>query len=131
MISALTLLLLCQLAGEIVARLLSLPLPGPVIGLVLLAAGLAVRGKVPDNVRAVATGILRNLALMFVPASVGIITQTHVLAANGPALALALVVSTVITMAVTALVFRWATLRANPGYSARSGPDSGNGKDAD
>ncbi|PTW61520.1 putative effector of murein hydrolase LrgA (UPF0299 family) [Breoghania corrubedonensis] len=122
MIPALTLLLLCQLAGEVIARLLSLPLPGPVIGLVLLAVGLTIRGKVPDNVRAVATGILRNLALMFVPASVGIITQTHVLAANGLALTVSLIVSTIVTMAVTAFVFRWATMRANPGHDAGGDP---------
>ena len=118
MISALTLLLLCQLAGEVLVRLLSLPLPGPVVGLVLLAVGLGIRGSVPDNVRAVATGVLRNLALMFVPASVGIITQTHVLENNGLALTVSVIVSTLLTMTVTALVFRWATLRANPGREA-------------
>ncbi|WP_321502991.1 CidA/LrgA family protein [Breoghania sp.] len=111
MIAALTLLLLCQLGGEIIVRLLALPLPGPVAGLILLATGLAIFGRVPENLRSVSTGILRNLALMFVPASVGIITQMDRLQAYGVVLAVSVVVSTLAAMAVTALVFRWATLR--------------------
>ncbi|WP_300467156.1 CidA/LrgA family protein [Breoghania sp.] len=52
MIAALTILLLCQLMGEIIVRLLSLPLPGPIAGLVLLAVGLSIRGNVPENAEA-------------------------------------------------------------------------------
>ncbi len=111
MIAALTLLLLCQLGGEIIVRLLALPLPGPVAGLILLAIGLAIFGRVPESLRSISTGILRNLALMFVPASVGIITQVDRLESYGMVLAVSVVVSTLAAMAVTALVFRWATLR--------------------
>ncbi|WP_319773203.1 CidA/LrgA family protein [Breoghania sp.] len=111
MIAALTLLLLCQLGGEIIVRLLALPLPGPVAGLILLAIGLAIFGRVPESLRSISTGILRNLALMFVPASVGIITQVDRLESYGLVLAVSVVVSTLAAMAVTALVFRWATLR--------------------
>ncbi len=53
---------------------------------------------------------------MFVPASVGIITQVHVLEAHSLALAASVVVSTILAMTVTAIVFRWATLRATPGH---------------
>ncbi|WP_321339823.1 CidA/LrgA family protein [Breoghania sp.] len=123
MIAALTLLLLCQLGGEIIVRLLALPLPGPVAGLVLLAAGLAIFGRVPESLRSVSTGILRNLALMFVPASVGIITQIDRLETYGVALAVSIVVSTLAAMTVTALVFRWATLRVNRSET-REGPAS-------
>ena len=45
MLAGLFLLLLCQLAGETIVRGLSLPIPGPVIGIVLLVAGLAVRHR--------------------------------------------------------------------------------------
>ena len=36
MLAALATLLVCQLAGEVIVRALSLPLPGPVVGMALL-----------------------------------------------------------------------------------------------
>jgi len=47
-------LLACQVAGEFVARLLALPVPGPVIGTILLFALLLIRGRAPDALRDVA-----------------------------------------------------------------------------
>ena len=41
MIPALLTLLLSQLAGETLSRALGLPLPGPVLGMLLLTAGCA------------------------------------------------------------------------------------------
>ncbi len=110
MIEALTFLLLAQLAGEIIVRAIGLPVPGPVIGLVLLAAIMAWRG-IPPTLHTTALGLLRNLSLLFVPAGVGVIRQANALADNWLALSLALIVSTTATLAVTALVFRWAQRR--------------------
>ena len=106
-------LLLCQLIGEIAARTLALPVPGPVLGLLLLAAGLLLRGRTrkaegADDVGAVgpvADGLLANLALLFVPAGVGVVQYLPLLARQGPALATALVVSTLASLVVTVLVF--------------------------
>ncbi len=121
MIPAISLLLLCQLAGEALVRLLDLPLPGPVAGLVLLALGLvgwrnrprraASRQSadgIPKPVHDTAHAILRNLSLLFVPAAVGIVQQADVLVAHGVALVAALVVSTIAAMAVAALTFKLA-----------------------
>ena len=110
MIEALTFLLLAQLAGEAFVRGLGLPIPGPVIGLVLLALILAMRGT-PPPLRHTALGLLRNLSLLFVPAGVGVINQAHVLADYWLALSVALVVSTMATLAVTALTFRFVQKR--------------------
>ena len=49
MIAALTLLLVFQLAGEVIARALALPIPGPVIGMALLFLALLVRGGRPRS----------------------------------------------------------------------------------
>lgn len=116
MIPAIALLLICQLAGEAVVRLLEIPLPGPVVGLVLLALGLlawrkmagATSSTVSKPIHDAAHGILRNLSLLFVPAAVGIVQQADVLATHGVALIAALVVSTVAAMVVTALTFKLA-----------------------
>ena len=43
MIHGFALLLVCQLIGEIAVQALSLPLPGPLVGMLLLLAGLLMR----------------------------------------------------------------------------------------
>jgi len=112
MLRGVFLLLLCQLVGEALARGLSLPAPGPVIGLGLLAAGFALwarRAPVADadatDVGKAANALLATLSLMFVPAGVGVVQYFDLLAANGVALALALIVSTVLTLLATVGVF--------------------------
>ncbi len=99
------LLLACQLAGEFVTRLLNLPLPGPVIGMLILFAGLLVYGRVPDGLARVTNELLGHLSLLFVPAGVGVVTHVGLLTQQWATLATALVVSVVVTIAVTALVF--------------------------
>jgi putative effector of murein hydrolase LrgA (UPF0299 family) len=106
MIGALTLLLSCQLAGEILVRLAHLPLPGPVLGLVLLFAILVVRGGPPLPVRDTALGLLAHLSLLFVPAGVGVITHIDRLRAEWLPLLAAVLASTALTIVVTAGVFR-------------------------
>lgn len=79
MLRGVFLLLLCQLIGEVLARSLSLPAPGPVIGLLLLAIGLALwarrsRADVETtDVAKTANALLGSLSLLFVPAGVGVV----------------------------------------------------------
>ncbi|MFW6380062.1 MAG: CidA/LrgA family protein [Halorhodospira sp.] len=115
MLYGLTLLLGFQLAGEVLARLLGLPLPGPVLGLVLLFAGLVLLGRVPACLRTATEGLLRYLALLFVPAGVGIMRHLERLGADGTAIAAALVLSTALALGVTAALFQWLRpRRASP-----------------
>ena len=106
MIPALTLLFLCQLAGEAVVQAAGLAFPGPVLGMALLFAGLLARGRSAPALDAVADAILRNLSLLFVPAAVGVVQQAGLIAANWLAISAALVLSTVLTLVVTVLTFR-------------------------
>lgn len=115
MIAALTLLLVCQLAGEIIARGLGVPVPGPVLGLLFLLIGLflaAARGHVtPETVDDTALGrvtavLLGALGLLFVPAGAGVVRHLDLVAQHGLALGTALVVSTLVTLIVTVAVFR-------------------------
>lgn len=110
MLPAITLLIVLQLVGEVIARGLALPVPGPVIGLVLLLAGLMVRGArgrlPPPALEETAQGLLRHLSLLFVPAGVGVTTLLATLRDDGPAILVALAVSAVVTIVVTALVMR-------------------------
>lgn len=74
-LKGLLVILLCQLAGELVVRLTGLPAPGPVVGLVCFLVLLRVRRPVAGSPTVeAAQALLRHLSLLFVPAGVGIIT---------------------------------------------------------
>ncbi len=109
MLQGLTMLLICQFAGEILARGLFLPVPGPVLGMLLLLTGLAIRGrqgKTAPGVKQAAEGLLSHLGLLFVPAGVGVITEIDVLAGNWIAVAAALLGSTIAGLLVTGVVMQ-------------------------
>ncbi|MGB0683954.1 MAG: CidA/LrgA family protein [Magnetovibrionaceae bacterium] len=103
----LTVLLACQLAGEVLSVALDLPIPGPVIGMALLFAGLALFGRLPDSLVETGQGLLNHLSLLFVPAGVGVVTHLGLIQAEWLPLVLALVISTIVAIAVTALVLVW------------------------
>lgn len=105
MIPALATILLFQLAGEVASRALALPLPGPVLGMVALVAAFLTFPRLAAAVQPTAQGLLAHLSLLFVPAGVGVVAHLGVLTREGPALALALVVSTIAAIAVGALAF--------------------------
>jgi putative effector of murein hydrolase LrgA (UPF0299 family) len=105
MIAAFSLFVLCQLMGEVLARLANLPIPGPVIGLVLLFGYLAWRGRVPDSVQQTSRGLLSHLSLLFIPAGTGVMLHIQRLKAEWLPILAALVISTALTLIVTVLVF--------------------------
>ena len=106
MLAALTVLLVYQLIGEVLVQLLRLPVPGPVVGMLLLFVTLLMRGEAPGSLRDTANGLLGHLSLLFVPAGVGVMLHFHRLATEWLPIIVALVASTVITIGVTALVMR-------------------------
>lgn len=105
MIPALTIILTFQLIGEVASRGLHLSLPGPVIGLMLLVLACMLYPSLADRLRPTALGLLGHLSLFFVPAGVGVIAHLPTLAQHGIGLALALVASTLLAIAVGALTF--------------------------
>jgi len=104
-LTGMTWLLLFQCAGEAASRLLSLPVPGPVVGMLLLFSALRFRDRVPDAVGTAADALARHLSLLFVPAGVGVMMYFSRLAGEWLAIALALLVSTVAAIAASALTF--------------------------
>ena len=106
MIFYLTLIFSCQLAGELLKVALALPVPGPVIGMVILFIGLTIKGGIPEGLAKVGDTLLSNLSLLFVPAGVGVMLHIALIGEQVLAITLALVGSTLLTIAVTALVMR-------------------------
>ena len=107
MIGTLATLLVFQALGEGLAYALSLPIPGPVIGMVLLLLYLMMKDDAAARLAPTSMELLRHLSLLFVPAGVGIMVHAQLIAAEWLPIVVALVVSTVISIAVTALVVRW------------------------
>ena len=114
MIASLSLILLCQLAGEVIVRGLGLPMPGPVLGLLFLLLlllgrdrfSLLARGPLQgDGVEGASRGLLAHLSLLFIPAGVGVVQKLDLLAEHGIAIVLILAVSVVVTLLVTVATF--------------------------
>jgi putative effector of murein hydrolase LrgA (UPF0299 family) len=107
MLGAFTLLLVYQLVGEVIVHLAGLPVPGPVVGMLLLFLTLTLRGAAPEALRETCQALLSHLSLLFVPAGVGVLLHFKRLGAEWLPISVALVASTVITVGVTALIMRW------------------------
>ncbi len=120
MLLAILVLMGCQLAGEALRGALALPIPGPVIGLFLLAAVLACRrgrgpGLVPTSLETTANTLISHMGLLFVPAGVGIIAEAPLLSRQWLPILGAVLGSTVLSLGVTAIVMhgtvRWSETR--------------------
>ena len=106
MLQTFAVLLIFQLIGEALAQVLSLSIPGPVIGLTLLIAAMTARPRLAQDLRDGAQALLQHLSLLFVPAGVGVMLHAGRVAEEWPAILAALVLGTVITLAVTASTIR-------------------------
>jgi holin-like protein len=100
-----TWLLLFQCAGEAISHLLRLPVPGPVVGMVLLLVALRSRDRIPDSIAVAADGLAKHLSLLFVPAGVGVMMYFGRLAGEWLPIVVALFVSTIVAIAVAAVLF--------------------------
>lgn len=107
MLFYLTIIFGCQLVGESLVSWLQLPVPGPVIGMALLFLALNWKGSVPDDLSRVADGLLSNLSLLFIPAGVGVMLHFHLIETAFWPITIALVVSTLLTIALTGLFMTW------------------------
>lgn len=111
MLVGITLLLVFQLIGEACAYFLGGLVPGPVIGMAMVAVLLTLTGGVrflePAHRRTVDTSkaILANLGVLFVPAGVGIVQHLDLIRDRGLALLAIVLLSTVATLTVTVWVF--------------------------
>jgi holin-like protein len=107
MLRGLAILLIFQSIGEIASGFLRQAIPGPVIGMVLLLAFLIRRKSISDAVSQAADGLLAHLSIFFIPAAVGVMLYASILTRSSAAWILAILLSTVAAIAVTALVLKW------------------------
>lgn len=106
LLPAITGLLICQLIGTAVQLAFHLPVPGAVLGMVLLFAVLLVRKSPPREIDRAAKLLLRYLPLLFVPAGVGVIDQFGLIGKEWLPLSVTLVATLVATIAFTGVVMQ-------------------------
>ncbi|MEF7614582.1 CidA/LrgA family protein [Aquincola sp. MAHUQ-54] len=123
MIPAFALLLVLQLVGELLVQSLGLPLPGPLVGMLLLFGFFVWRGGVPPGVKQVADVLLQNMMLLFIPAVAGVMMLFDRVAGEWLPFFAACIGGAAITLAVTGMVLQ-ALLRRRGG-TAEEGTDEG------
>jgi len=118
LLRGLIILLLYQGIGEAITRYSGMPIPGPVIGMILLFLTLNLsgskillkfkyRGFKHTGLEHTAHLLIRGLPLMFIPACVGIFFLPNTQADQWPAIVGVIVLSTLVTLTATALVMKW------------------------
>lgn len=105
--------------AEILTRLGLVPVPGPVIGLVLLYLDLLWHKALPDDLGRLADRMLALFGLLFVPAGVGVVAHAGVLQAELVPILAAIIGGTVVTLLATitslVLVRSWVRRRRQGG----------------
>jgi len=101
MLRGMAILLGLQLIGEVITRWLEMPLPGSVVGMLLLLAGLRAGVLRMEWVKDAAELLLSNLSLLFVPAGVGVMVYADLIARHWLALSVAASLSTLVVLATT------------------------------
>ncbi|WP_456403914.1 CidA/LrgA family protein [Thiolapillus sp.] len=113
-LNGMTWLLIYQLIGEIGVHLLQWRVPGPVLGMVLLFLTLLVRRGVARSIDTASHALLSHLSLLFVPAGVGMMVYFERLQQEWLPIAAALILGTLITMLMSALVMQLSTRLFSP-----------------
>jgi putative effector of murein hydrolase LrgA (UPF0299 family) len=114
LLQAFAVLLVFQCLGEGLVFLFGWPVPGPVTGMLLLLAALVAFPRLQEVVESGANELLRHLSLLFVPAGVGIVVAASSGSGQWLAIAASVVASTLVTLALTALVLNGLMPRTKP-----------------
>ena len=88
------------IVGEGISMLINHFVPGNVIGMVLLFASLQAKIVKPESVEKVSDFLTKNMTIMFLPPSIGLIASYKILGNNIVTIVLAIVVSTMLVLAV-------------------------------
>ena len=103
-LNGITILLAYQLLGEISVLTFEMPIPGPVLGMLLLFITLLIRRRGSSSLDDASTALLSHLSLLFVPAGVGMMVHFERIFVERLPISITLIASTLITMAATALI---------------------------
>ncbi|CAG9169302.1 CidA/LrgA family protein [Cupriavidus pinatubonensis] len=106
MLQTFAILLVFQSVGEVISYALRLPVPGPVLGMIMLFGWLVFDDRLLPIIQGTTSELLKHLSLLFVPAGVGIMVHANRIEGEWMPILIALVVSTWLAIATTAVVTR-------------------------
>lgn len=110
-LTAITVLILMQLTGEALVGWTGLPLPGSLVGLLILLAWFAWQGRVPRGLRETAGHVLPHMMLLFIAPVAAIVLHLDRIAAEWLPFLAACLLGGALTLVVTAFTFRWMMAR--------------------
>ena len=105
-------LLVLQWVGEVLVQALGLPLPGALVGALLLLVGLLLLGRLPKALEQTSGALLQNLMLLFIPIVAGVMLHFERIASEWLPFLASGIGGAVLTLLVTAAVFRWMLQRS-------------------
>ena len=123
MLYAIAVLFAFQLLGEFLARISGLPLPGALVGTLLLLVGLLFYKRLPKSLEDTAQVLLQNMMLLFIPVIAGVMLEFGHLRREWLPFVLACVLGAAITFTATALTFRFFLQRQRTLQSSNEGND--------
>ncbi len=112
MIYALAALVGLHLLGELIVRGLALPVPGALVGMLLLLGALSWQGRTPAALVRVGGTLLRHMMLLLVPTLAGVMVHAQRVWSEGLSFLAACVAGAAVTLAITAATLNWMLKRA-------------------
>ncbi|MFK7839694.1 MAG: CidA/LrgA family protein [Bdellovibrionales bacterium] len=94
------------IVGNALSNIFTLPIPGSVIGMLMLFFGLCLYKSVPEDLGKVSDGLVAHIGLLFVPAGAGISLYLSMITENWVVILSASAISTFLTLIFSVLVFR-------------------------
>ncbi len=118
----LCIILLIAFVGEVVSGLLSLPIPGNIIGMVILLVLLKTKVLPLKAIETTADFLLENMTFFFIPVGVSIMATYHYLEGYYIAGVSLIFITTIIVMAITALLVEYMAARKDRKCSYNDNP---------
>ncbi len=109
MLLTIALLLGFQLAGIALVSVTGLPVPGSVVGMVLFLFSLMTVNGLLEKTLPVVNVLLAHFALLFVPAGVGVMNYSDLIATHWVSISASILGSSILAMVTTVLVTRWVS----------------------
>lgn len=104
-------LLLIIFIGEVLNRVFKIPIPGSVIGMIILLIGLLTGIVKLSHIEEISNFLLDHLAFFFIPAGVGLLSILGVIKDSWYLILLLSLLTTIIVMAITGLIVQYLKRR--------------------
>jgi len=99
------------LLGELLSKLLNLPVPGNILGMVILFVLLCTKVVKVDNIVTVTNFLLDHLSFFFIPAGVGLMTSMGIIKSTWWQLIVVCVSTTIIIIGATGIIVQAISTR--------------------